>query len=512
MKSIFSLLIGALCSLVEPDNAYSKDYGEELQNFTASKVLENADESRNHWRGIGRLYINGSCTATLLDTRDASVIEPTPAYVLTSGHCIEKGNGNIVTHKRLSGVMQFDYFADTPLYKTYALKEVAWRSMQGVDLAIIELDVSLQTLLKADIQPLELARQKPDNGTDVLIVSAPLGFENATLRMAACTLQSTEEIVEGPWVWRNNVMTRCQDIAGGSSGAPILGRHSNEIIGVVNTGNLASGFAPCEEHAPCTRVGDAYKAIAKNVYGNPTAFLNSCFIRGRIASDAISSCPLYPVFTVTADPKGLERYKRVKTRDDGTMESPTWDYRFSISTAFYRHKTVRTAKDCESGHHYSDAISSTDAFIDSSIGTRPGFYFLCIVGVDSAAQGAEFGLIKNVLSLPVEVMEELPVARPELAISTGVGVEQARSEEYRTYAVKFGPVDATDCAEKDQYTPHTYLDFWFVDEELPLKFCTIAYDRSGQPSEPRVDILSSASVPATRPRLPIDAGNRVQLH
>jgi len=500
MKSISLLLTGMLCSLCLQGIAHSRDYGEGMQNFTTSKVLENADGTHNHWRGIGRLYINGSCTATLLDTQDPSVTQATPAYVLTSGHCIEKGNGNIVTDKPVSGVMQFDYFADTALFKTYALKKVAWRSMQGVDLAIIELDVSLQKLIEEGIQPLELARQKPADGTDVLIVSAPQGFEQTTLRMAACTLQPAREIVEGPWVWRNNVMTRCQDIAGGSSGGPIVNRRSNEIIGVIGTGNLAAGFAPCDEHAPCTLVGDTYKTIPKNVYGNPTVFLNECFIRGYIVKDATSSCPLYPAFTVSADANEPARFKRLKKRKDGTLEIPTWNYRFSISTAFYRHKTVRAAKDCESGHYYSDAISSTGAFIDTEIGARPGFYFLCILGVDSAAQRAETGLIKNGLSLPVEVLDDTPTAPPVLSISSGVGVELASGEPYRTYSVKFGPLNTTDCSKSEQYLPDSHMDFWFPDAELPIKFCTIAYDKSGHPSEPRTEILNpTTSTPGATP-------------
>lgn len=502
MRSISFLLLGVLGSLSSQGMAQNKDYGENMQNFTASKVLENADGSHDHWRGIGHLYIDGSCTAALLDTQDPSAIEATPAYVLTAGHCIEKTNGNIVTDRLASGVMQFDYFADTAPFKTYPLKKVVWRSIQGVDLAIIELEVSLQALLKEGIRPLKLAERKPADGTDVLIVSAPKGFDKVTLRMAACTVQPAQELVEGPWVWRNTLMTRCRDIAGGSSGAPLIDRYSNEIIGVIGTGNLAAGYAPCEEHAPCTPVGGVYKAIPGNIYGNPTAFLNLCFSQGRIADDATSSCPLYPTFTVRADENSPTKYRKLKKQDDGRMATPTWNYRFSISTAFYRHKTVRTAKDCENPHYYSDATSSTNAFINSEIGTQPGFYFLCILGVDSAAQGAEFGLIKNSLSLAVEILDDIPTAQPDLSISTGVGVELARSEEYRTYAVKFGPVDTTDCLKNEQYLTHTYLDFWFPDAELPLKFCTIAYDKTGQASEPRTDVLtlstgSRAAAPVT---------------
>ena len=34
------------------------------------------------------------------------------------------------------------------------------------------------------------------------------------------------------------------------------------------------------------------------------------------------------------------------------------------------------------------------------------------------------------------------------------------------------------------------MDFWIDSEELPGKLCSIAYDKSGQASEPRTDLLS----------------------
>ncbi|MEF9673910.1 serine protease [Pseudomonas sp. PCH446] len=412
MRLISFLLLGVLFSLSSQGHAQSRDYGESLQNFTAAKLLENAGGSHDHWRGIGRLS-NGDCTATLLDTRDTSTNGPTPAYVLTAGHCIESTNGNIVTDRPIWGLMRFNYFVDTTPQE-YRVKKVAWRSMQGVDMAIIELDVSLQKLISEGIQPLKLARQKPADGTDVLIVSAPQGlvptdFKKNKLRMAACTLQPANELVEGPWVWRNTMMTRCKDIAGGSSGGPILDRYSNEIIGVMGTGNLKDGLVPCRMEAPCTPVAKFYTATPGNVYGNPADFLGQCFPQGRIVNNATWSCPLYPVFTtVSTDRNAPQRYLPLKKQADGSTETPTWNYRFSIDTDFYRHKTVRSAKDCEKPYYYSDALSSTDAFINSRIGTQPGYYFLCIVGVESATQRPSFGLMGNALSLPVEILADPP--------------------------------------------------------------------------------------------------------
>lgn len=496
MNPIPVIFIGALISLCPPCFAETKDYGEKMQNMAASKVLNNIDSSHDHWQGIGRLETVSTCTATLLDTRDEteSPSASAPAYVLTAGHCIEFTNGNIVTDKPVSGTMTFNYFADTSLFKSYPLKAIIWRSMQGVDMAIVELDVTLQKLIENGIQPLKLARDTPANGTDVLIVGAPKGFDEVTLRMAACTLQPSLDIVEGAWVWRNTFMTRCKDVRGGSSGSPLLDRYSNEILGVVGTGNFDDWHTPCDDHAPCTPVGNTYSVVQGNIYGNPTAFLNGCFSKGRIAANPPSSCQLYPAFTIATDAKALERYKRVKRQDDGSIAIPTWNYRFSISTAFYRYKSVRTAVNCESPHHYSDAVSSTDAVINSEIGTESGFYFLCILGVDSATQRPELGLLKNALSVPVEILDNSPTTQPILSIETGVIVTLAKTEEpYRSYSVKFGPVETTDCHQPDKYTENVHMDFRIESKKLPGKLCTIAYDKSGQASEPRIDLLSAGT-------------------
>jgi hypothetical protein len=491
MNSIPGMLFGTLCLLCTPCFAGSHDYGEGLQNLSSSRVLDNGNGSHDHWQGIGRLAINqGSCTASLIDTRDETASEPTPAYVLTAGHCVELSNGNIVTDSPFSGTMDFNYFADVSTFKRYPLKTVTWRSMQGVDMAIIELDASIQKLIEEGIQPLKLARDIPPYDTDMLIVGAPKGFDQITLRMAACTLQPAKEIVEGAWVWRNTFMTRCQDVRGGGSGSPVLERYTNEIIGVIGTGNFEEGIVPCLDNAPCTPIGDTFQAVPGNVYGNATTLLNGCFLQGRIATNPPSSCQLYPTFTIEGT-NNPESYKRPERRDDSSLVVPTWNYRFSISTAFYRYKTVRNAMECESTQHYSDAISATDAFINAQIGTTPGFYFLCIVGVDSVTQRPEAGLLKNALSLPIEILDNKPTTPPDLSIEAEVFVKLAEAEApYRTYSIKYGPVETTDCHAPDKYIENMPMDFFIANDKLPGKLCVIAYDKSGQASEPRIDVFN----------------------
>jgi len=176
------------------------------------------------------------------------------------------------------------------------------------------------------------------------------------------------------------------------------------------------------------------------------------------------------------------------------MAIPTWNYRLSISTDFYRHKTVRKAMECESPHHYSDVEVSANAFINSEIGSEPGLYFLCILGLDSATQKPESGLLKNALSLPVEILDNKPTTPPALSIVTEVYVSLAKTEApHRTYAIKYGPAATTDCNQPDKYSNDMEMDFFIPGAKLPGKLCSIAYDKSGQASEPRVDLLGLAT-------------------
>ncbi|MCU1760375.1 serine protease [Pseudomonas sp. 14P_8.1_Bac3] len=396
MKSIPLLFISAFGLMGTTAFADTRDYGEGVRNLTNEMTL---DEPRDHWRGIGRLRNDSACTATLIDTLHRTDVH-TPAYVLTAGHCIDRSNGKITTHQPIRGSMFFNYFLDDAAVKSYPLKSVKWRSMQGVDIAVVELDISLQTLVAEGIKPLKLAAATPAKGSDVLIVGAPL---NSILTMAACTLQPAADVVEGKWVWRNNFMTRCKDIREAHSGSPLLDRYTNEIIGVVGTVNDDPSLTPCSLNAPCTPTKKGYEAIQGNVYGNPVAHLSSCFRSGFMLE---KNCPLYPTFNVDTVDKVAAVNKTIKKSKNGRAITPTWDYRFTIDTAYFRHKTVRVAKQCESPRHYSPAINSIDGFIDSRIGTRPGRYFLCIIGMQSEDQALEPGLLRNALSVPVVLTSE----------------------------------------------------------------------------------------------------------
>ncbi|WP_192563170.1 trypsin-like serine peptidase [Pseudomonas gozinkensis] len=463
--------------------ASPQDYGEGVKSLLPAMSLDNRDGSRDHWQGIGRLTTNTVCTATLLDTLETTGIQRPPAYVLTAGHCINLSNGKIMQNQPVKGTITFNYFSDSEKLKTYNLKKVKWRSMQGVDMAIVELDVSLKTLMEDGIKPLKLATRTPAVNSEVLVVGAP---EYKTLEMTACTLQSAPDIIEEDWVWRNNFMTRCQSNKGGVSGAPLLDRYTNEIIGVVGTGNAAPSLDPCYLHAPCILTEKGYSAIEGNLYGNLVPHLRSCFRSGFLFEN---HCELYPTFNVETDERPSAKYKKIKISRSGAAIAPTWDYQFSIDTAFYRHKTVRVAKQCESPSRYSAATSSKEPIINNKVGSRTGRYFLCIIGTNSPEKKLSPGLLRNALSLPVELIEDEVVPLPDLSLRKGSGYSRMTSGGATAwYSYKVGPSSTTDCQSPEGFNQKSdQLDVFVYDQDLPAKLCSVAFDEIHDRSEVRID-------------------------
>jgi hypothetical protein len=199
MKSKFSPVISCSFALLSLSVvAQPVDFGDGLENLSPSKVLANQDGRHDHWKGIGRIQSdNGrTCTAVLIDTRTDNSPPDASAYVLTSGHCLYRThNGVIIADQPVSGTVTFNYFADTLEHQQpFPLKRVNWSSMQGVDLAIVELQASLKTLINSGIEPLQMADEAPEADADILIVGAPLAFKSPYMRLAACTHQPSGDV------------------------------------------------------------------------------------------------------------------------------------------------------------------------------------------------------------------------------------------------------------------------------------------------------------------------------
>lgn len=474
--------------------------GEDLVALAPSRLLLNADRSSDQWNGVGRISSRKglSCTATLLDTRSDDSPRDAPAYVLTNGHCITRQNGLIVTDSKIEGAVQFNFFTDTTP-RRYPLKRISWSSMQGVDVAIVELEPTLESVMNDGIRPLRLATRMPENGEDIYWVGAPLYRDSGHLRMAACVHQPSGEILNQPWVWRHSVSNRCKDVDTGASGSPLIARSSGEVYAVVNlvTQPPSSGIPPEDED----ELPPGFPPLAHDSnFGSPVTELSRCFISGVMSTDP-SECSLFPTFSIRFDgPDARPRhYAKVRVGDDGQEVFPDWDLRFSVDRPFYRYKKVQSALDCENPVGYSQSHVSQGATIDEPIDTRIGVNWMCIIGLASADERPSIGLMRNALTLAVELQPAGPTAMPRVII------EKTRFNAYSVhwslgsglidhYTVKAGPPETTDCSDPTGFK-RRFGNLLLRVQSLPRKICTYAHDVNGQRSAVREDIVAEPDEP-----------------
>ncbi|WP_259674520.1 trypsin-like serine peptidase [Pseudomonas fluorescens] len=377
--------------------AQARDLGEGAVNDSPSRALQNSEHSYEIWSGVGLLSLQSglTCSAVLLDTRNRQGRATGPAYLLTSGHCVLFQYGSARTNLPLKASITFHYFHDMPQRKRrYAIRTARWSSLVGTDLAVLEVNATLASLIQAGVNPLKLASHQTDESHAALNIGAPSGFTEQGLRLSACTEQTAGTFIDHPGVFPLAMKNSC-DLHGGSSGSPMLNRRTNEITGIVSkvvTSRNTPAPLGCEHSTSC-------KAARFN-YSYPANFLHTCFIDGVFTSDG-ANCSLEPVELTVTEPWKLKSYIHRTQNASEQVVLPTWDFRFSLEAPFYRYKTVHNARDCKAPDHYSPAISAEDAYINTEIGPQSGAHALCIIGVASGELQLTRAMLNNVFTSAV---------------------------------------------------------------------------------------------------------------
>lgn len=492
LATLFSLTGTILISTT----LHAADLGEGLANDSSAILLKNQSNNYTHWNGIGKIYWNSDprCTASLLDTRDKDNKAVGPAYLLSAAHCVPGVIGMTDTSTKES--VKFNYFNDTShAYRTYTIKETVWKNFDHTDLAIMELDVALATLLEEGITPLQLASERSDSLSDVLVVGAPHRLPESGLRLAACAQEPTAApLVEGDKVFLSTAKNRCREIRPGSSGSPVLDRKNGHILGVLSTSTYGATMdEKCFDNAPCEVKNGQPEWSADTHYSHPVAHLSGCFSAGRFTRVA-NACSSDSTFKVTDLKYWPTQY--VAMPRDVTSPDPVINAQFSLNTPFYRFKTVRDVIECRSPRHYSGTVEATDAVINTPISREPGMYFLCVIGVDSSEQRPSVQLMENAWITPVQLIERTPVRMPEPTITLSAEWNYTVNWRYLVpthfgtlyYA---GPTNATDCSkvEIDDYID-TFGAVHFKAEQLPLTLCSRNRDLTRRYSNVRTDLLA----------------------
>ena len=458
-------------------------------------LLNNAKGENSHLNGIGQI-LRGTrryCTAFLLDTRDGDSNAQGPAYVLTSAHCASLRMGTAVDAP-YQGQVQFNYFQDTlEGAKRYEIQKVKWASLAGTDVAIMQLESSLETLLDDGINPLKTASAAPDSPMQVQVIGAPASAPG--LRLSTCTQEQADTtLIKFSTVHTRYQKQNCKGIEPGSSGSAVLDATTGEVTGVMSgTTYGITADDLCFWHGLCGN-RDSRSILPDQASQSFAAdYLMSCFTEGRFNIDA-SWCRLKPNFDFRS--RNHTDIALHKTPAASDIKTPAWGIQYSMNTNFYRSKTVRDAQDCYSPAHYNDAVSTLGGMIDTPIGREAGLYYLCVVGTDSVEQQLTVGSLENVQILAARLVDavasRLPEPTPEITPDADYLLIKYRETDDRNNWTQIyaGPVGATDCAVVDPMSYTKIGDSFLVPlDALPLTLCSYTMDRNLSTSEVRTDLL-----------------------
>jgi hypothetical protein len=469
-------------------HSHARDLAEGMTADTASQALQNHDQRYSLWSGVGLLKnaIGQTCNAVLLDTRNRQGKAVGPAYVVTSGHCVYFSFGTATINQAIEASVTFNYFHDTPAQqRTFRVKTALWSSMVGTDLALLEVDAPLASLITEGITPLKLASSASAGAREVINVGSPSGFRQKGLRMSVCQETSTNSFVEHPGVFPGALKNRCNDLQYGSSGSPMLDRTTNEVTSIVS--KVAAVIKKdilnnCQNVSACE--------AAKFNYSYTPGDLHYCFVDGQFLNNT-ASCQLKPVDIVFEEPWKLNPYVHMQQAEFGQNIRPSWNIRFSIHDPFYRFKAVRTVKECRFPSGYQSATASTTGYINQAIGPALGTYVLCIIGLQTRSESLTPALLHNVYTHSVFLTDPAPA--PRIMLNYHVNWDDQRSEFIHHYYF----VDASDaatCPANDD--PRYALANGTLNHEvtqLPVTLCSFARNSAGQPSAVRTDRIEKPS-------------------
>ena len=453
----------------------------------APVLLSNAD-GQSPYTGIGRYLGRASCTAVFVTTfeEDADV-RGAPAYALTNGHCpaFPGPNDVLLDQPPGRGQVTFNYFADTTRGQLVVpVQQVAYATMKGQDIAVLELALRHDQLRARGIEPRPIVTGRVDSAEPIVLVGAP---GSSFLQLASCRLDGGAALVlEYVWHWYGFLRNNCLGVAPGSSGSPAMSRRTGRVIGLANT-TTNGGRAPftgCLIDHPCEPQVGGEASRAETTYITPIFGIDACFPGGRFDVTA-PHCSLDPGDQVRVMPAFIGRVNpRLDTVPVG-RPARNWNITVGGSFDWYRFKIVQAAADdCRDGRGYSLPRSIAQRpLIDNPLPEPEGWWFLCVVGGRDSRQGDQPLAFPTIVGVRVDSVR--PRVDPPLVIMEN---PLAWTVEFRTYdpevslyQFKFGRPADTRCEDGSDYRLALVPFIGLPKSGRPYVFCAIPYDGAQNP-------------------------------
>jgi V8-like Glu-specific endopeptidase len=214
-----------------------------------------------------------------------------PAMVLTNGHCSElgmPGPGQVITNRSSRRSFTLLNPSGSGSLGTLRATQIEYSTMTDTDVTLYKLSTTYAQLKsRYGTDALRLSPDHPVAGTQISVVS---GYWR---RIYSCKIDGfVYRLKESSWTWKDSVRytSTCNTI-GGTSGSPVIGDSSGQVVAVNNTGN--EDGERCTLNNPCEVDENGTVTVHQGTnYAQETYILARCLVAGSDVDLTSSDCAL----------------------------------------------------------------------------------------------------------------------------------------------------------------------------------------------------------------------------
>ncbi len=450
------------------------------------------DKTLTELKAVGQY--SGASTCTAVFVRFSENLQ-SPAYVLTNGHCVQGWSQNEVNFNvpATDHYVTFNMFKDSTSANKVKIqaKKIAYSTMKGTDLGIVELNATVGELAQKGIKPFNIAGGIPKSGTAIKSYGIPvtgIPQESQFLRQSSSVVMGKTDLIEFSWSWWDMYATMMPDIKGGSSGSPVFADLKDGVIGLINTTTI-DAESPCYLGAPCESVASGIRFSQNTSYFLSVTELKGCFNTEGVFNPDAPGCKLDKgkQANIEGSPIGAIN-PTINLAGSNTPAQKNWNYTI-LDQPYYRYKIGKMGtSNPRDINGYGQAIqTSVKPKIEDLLPVEEGHYYLAVIGgpspvFDQTWQQPAFATLAR-----IEVDKKAPTKEPSISVndfddSYRVSLNFS-PPELGNYLYKIGDLNA-DPNDMKGYVTYRRIPLNINKKDLPVKICVIGYDMAGNPTKP----------------------------
>lgn len=486
MKNIFKktykllvLLVLVMASCNKEDTPTTTPPVVLLPSIADGTVKQQDPNFINALYAIGQFEGDLTCTGVYIKTSENA---NAPAYILTNGHCVNNqwdDNKIIVNQDYTNAKITFKVMEDVPASQqvSFSTKKIAYGTMKGRDIAIVELNATNADLKAAGIEPINIADAAPAEGTEIRTYGFPLKFDKKVLRQTSCVQQQKKDIAEFIWLWFDAYTNQCTNIYSGSSGSPVIADFNQGVWGLVNTTTTGATTA-CELGSPCEWTNTGITLKNSTNYVMDITDLKACFGKDGFFNTALA----YTVLEKpdTNDANMLKRNYSLNDVANHKLEiktTHTGNAKYLLSSIQDFNKDQTEGYTSFTGQNLTIDFPKKEGLYVVALNYNNNFDqrdFLTFV-IDGSAPD------KDLIKIIVNQTDNELLFEPEFKYPELVGFEY-----------KFDVASKCDCNDTSGYETYMRIPIFVnkKDYPFPLKICIIGEDLAGNKSLPKEFLIN----------------------